>query len=113
MGLSPDFNEKGRGSVPFPISNPVFADYTVTGMIFLRGFTVLPHLQTIEAGSAGDSDGIETACNAGDLGSIPRLWKIPRREWLPISASLPGEFHGQRSLANYSPWGRRESDATE
>ena len=64
MGLSPDFNEKGRGSVPFPISNPVFADYTVTGMIFLRGFTVLPHLQTIEAGSAGDSDGIETACNA-------------------------------------------------
>ena len=26
---------------------------------------------------------------------------------------LPGEFHGQRSLAGYSPWGRRELDTTE
>ena len=26
---------------------------------------------------------------------------------------LPGEFHGQRSLAGYSPWGHRESDTTE
>ena len=25
---------------------------------------------------------------------------------------LPGESHGQRSLAGYSPWGRRESDTT-
>ena len=37
------------------------------------------------------------------------LWveKIPwRREGLPTPVFLPGEFHGQRSLANYSPWGR-------
>ena len=26
---------------------------------------------------------------------------------------LPGEFHGQRSLVDYSPWGRKESDVTE
>ena len=26
---------------------------------------------------------------------------------------LPGEFHGQRSLAGYSLWGHRESDTTE
>ena len=25
---------------------------------------------------------------------------------------LPGKFHGQRSLAGYSPWGRKESDTT-
>ena len=25
---------------------------------------------------------------------------------------LPGESHGQRSLAGYSPWGLRESDTT-
>ena len=25
----------------------------------------------------------------------------------------PGEFYGQRSLAGYSPWGRKESDKTE
>ena len=27
--------------------------------------------------------------------------------------SLPGEFHGQRSLAGYSPWGCKELDMTE
>ena len=26
---------------------------------------------------------------------------------------LSGEFHGQRSLAYYSPWGHKESDMTE
>ena len=26
---------------------------------------------------------------------------------------LPGECHGQRSLAGYHPWGRRESDTTK
>ena len=36
-----------------------------------------------------------------------------RREWQPTAVFLPGEFHGQKSLAGYSPWGRRESDTTE
>ena len=35
------------------------------------------------------------------------------REWLPTPAFLPGEFHGQRSLAGYSPWGGKKSDTTE
>ena len=26
---------------------------------------------------------------------------------------MPGESHGQRSLASYSPWGQKESDTTE
>ena len=29
------------------------------------------------------------------------------------SVLLPGEFHGQRSLAGYSPWVHKESDTTE
>ena len=29
------------------------------------------------------------------------------------SSILPREFHGQRSLGGYSPWGHRESDTTE
>ena len=42
------------------------------------------------------------------------MGKIPwRRTWQPTPAFLPGEFHGQRSLAGYSPWGRKESDMTE
>ena len=41
-------------------------------------------------------------------------WKIPwRREWLPSPVLLPGESHGQRSLAGYSPWGHKESDTTK
>ena len=38
------------------------------------------------------------------------LW---RREWLPTPVLLPGEFHEQRSLAGYSPWGRKELDMPE
>ena len=42
------------------------------------------------------------------------LGKIPwRRSWQPTPVFLPGEFHGQRSLAGYSPWGHKESDMTE
>ena len=35
-------------------------------------------------------------------------WEGPcRRTWQPTPVSLPGESHGQRSLAGYSPWGLR------
>ena len=44
----------------------------------------------------------------------PWVRKVPwRRRWQPTSVFLPGEFHGQRSLAGYRPWGRKESDKTE
>ena len=43
-----------------------------------------------------------------------QFWKVPwRREGKPTPVFLPGEFHGQRSLAGYSPWDRKESDITE
>ena len=53
------------------------------------------------------------AGDARDAGLIPGPWKIPWRTWQPTPGFLPGESHGQRSLVGYSPWGRRESDATE
>ena len=35
----------------------------------------------------------------------PWVGKIPwRRAWQPTPVFLPGELHGQRSLAGYSPW---------
>ena len=47
-------------------------------------------------------------------GVDPWVGKIPwRRERLPTPVILPGEFHGQRSLVGYSPWGCKESDTTE
>ena len=36
-----------------------------------------------------------------------------RRAWPPAPGLLPGESHGQRSLAGYSPWGHIESDTTQ
>ena len=38
------------------------------------------------------------------------LWS---RKWQPTAAILPGEFHGQKSLVGYSPWGHEESDTIE
>jgi len=44
----------------------------------------------------------------------PWVGKIPcRRKWQPTPVFLPGESHGQRSLADYSPWGHKELDMTE
>ena len=50
-----------------------------------------------------------------DLGSIPWLGRSHRegRERLSTPVFLPGEFHGQRSLVGYSPWGCKEPDTTE
>ena len=64
-------------------------------------------------GFPGVSDGKESACSAGDLGSIPGSGRSPAEEKQPTLVFLPGEFHGQRSLADCSPWGLKESDMTE
>ena len=32
---------------------------------------------------------------------------------LPTPVFLPGEFHGQRSLTGYSPWGHKELEVIE
>ena len=29
-----------------------------------------------------------------------------------MEKGIPGEFHGQKSLVGYSPWGPKESDTT-
>ena len=42
------------------------------------------------------------------------MGKIPwSRKWHSTPEFLPGKFHRQRSLVDYSPWGRKESDITE
>ena len=41
-------------------------------------------------------------------------WEDPLEKGMAtLSVFLPGEFHGQRSLAGYSSWGHKESDTTE
>ena len=62
----------------------------------------------------GGSVGKQSVCNAGDAGeavSVPGLGRSPGEgEWLPTLVFLPGDFHGQRSLAGYSPWDHKQSD---
>ena len=36
-----------------------------------------------------------------------------RRKWQPTPVFLPGEFHGQSSLAGYNPWDYKELEMTE
>ena len=49
-----------------------------------------------------------------ETGFDPWVRKIPwRREWPPTPVLLPGEPHGQKSLAGYGPWGCKDSDTTE
>ena len=49
-----------------------------------------------------------------DSGFNPWVRKTPwSRKWQPNPVVLPGKFHGQRSLAGYSPWGRKELDTIE
>ena len=47
-------------------------------------------------------------------GFDPWVRKIPwSRKCQPFPVFLPGKFHGQRSLAGYSPCGHKELDTTE
>ena len=70
--------------------------------------------------TAGLSDGSadqEYAWNAGDTGdpgSILRSGKsLGGGKWQSTPVLLTGKFHGQRSLAAYSPQGHKKSDMTE
>ena len=65
-------------------------------------------------GFPGNSDGKESACNVGDLGSIPGLGRSPGGgHGNPLQYSCLENPHGQRSLAGYSPRDHKESDMTE
>ena len=67
-------------------------------------------------GSPGGTSGEESICQRKRLERRefdPCVRKIPwNRKWHPTPVFLPGKFHGQRSLAAYSPRGCKESDVT-
>ena len=69
--------------------------------------------QGIYQGFPGGSDGKESACNAGDQGSIPELGiSSGEGNGTPLQYSCL-ETHGRRSVVGYTPWGHKESDTTE
>ena len=67
-------------------------------------------------GFPGGASGKEPACQCRRHETQIQSWagKIPwRRTWQPTPVFLPGESHGWRNLAGYSPWGHEELDTTE
>ena len=71
-----------------------------------RNFPQFLVIHTVK-GFPDSSVGKESACNAGEPGSIPGSERSPGEE------NGNPKSHGQRSLVSYSPWGRKESDTTE
>ena len=59
----------------------------------------------LSLGFPGSSESKESACNAGDPGSIPGSGRSIREGngYPGVPVILPGEFHRQRSLEGYSP----------
>ena len=65
-------------------------------------------------GFPGGSDGKESPCQCRRRRFDPWVGKIPwRRKWQATPVFLPGETQGQRSLADYRPWGCKELDTAE
>ena len=63
---------------------------------------------------SGGTNNDEYTCNVRDLGLTSELGRSPGGgHGKPLQYSCLENPHGQRSLAGYSPWGRKESDTTE
>ena len=66
------------------------------------------HVLGLSLGFPCSSVSKESACSAGDPASIPGLGRsLGEGNGKPTPVSLPGKSHGQKSLAGYSPWGRK------
>ena len=65
---------------------------------------------TKAGGFPGGSDSKGSACNAGDLGSIPGFGgSSGGGHGNPLQYSYLENPHRQRSLAGYSPWGLQKN----
>ena len=61
-------------------------------------------MQGLPCGSASK----ESTCNAGDLGLIPGLGRSPGE-----GKGYPLQYYGLENSMDYSPWVRKDLDATE
>ena len=62
-------------------------------------------------GFLGSSHGKGSACNAGDLGSIPRLGRYPQEgNGYPLQYSGLGNPMDRGALVGYRTWDHKESD---
>ena len=89
------------------ILSPNSSYYCFPEIYFSKDFSISP----------GSTSGKEHNCQCRSRKRHrfdPWVGKIPwKRKWQPTQVFSPGESHGQRSLASYSPWGHKELDTTE
>ena len=79
------------------------------GLNIFMYFLVPMHINRVLSWLSGKESACQCERNKRH-GFNPWVGKIPwRRKWQPTPVFLPGESHGQRSLAGYRPWGRKES----
>ena len=72
------------------------------------------HLGTVWVDLTVGSDGKKSCLEFRSPGFNPWVGKMPwRRKWQPAPVFLPEEFHGQRCLVVYTPWGCHESHTIE
>ena len=75
--------------------------YGITGTVLSKGFPGCGHAK-------------EPTCQCRrPKGQGFKPWEDPLEEEMTTQVFLPGKSHGQRSMAVYSPLGRKESDMTE
>ena len=98
--LSMEFSQQEyRSGLPSPPLGDLPSGFFTTSITWVMG---LP-----------DSSDGKGFYSAGNSSLILGLGRFPlRREWQPTPVFLPGELHGQRSLAGYSLWYRKETDMT-
>ena len=107
------------GDLPYPgikptsLMSPALADSFFTTRTTWDALTRKQDLPNTR-GFPGGSESKESACSAGDLGLIPGSGRSPGEgNGYPVQYSCLENPHGQRSLAGYSPWDRKEWDMTE
>ena len=74
---------------------------------------IQPNPGILGGGFPGGSDSKESACKAGDPGSVPGLGRSPGGGNGNSPVFLPGKFCEQGSLEGYCLWGFKELDITE
>ena len=106
-----DYEYPSKCMLPFRV-------VTIRDWAFIQmALAFLKILETYSWGFLGDTEGKESACNAGDpctgSGVFPGSGRSHGEGNATHPIFLPGEFHRQRNLVGYSLWRCKELDMTE
>ena len=106
-------NHKKRGW-ELSVTPPLTLRINYFCLFAMSWFKVLWKSAEVTEGFPSGSGGKESACNVGDLGSIPGLGRSSGEgHGNPLQYSCLENPNGQRSLVGHSPWGCKEPDMTE